>query len=51
MMTSFLLPLVFFTMIFGALWWFARSQGGAPQASVRAAAARPASDREGGSAG
>ena len=38
MLSSFIFPLLVFSIILGALWWFVRSQGGGRPTAVRAAA-------------
>lgn len=48
MISSFILPLMFFSLVMGALWWFARGQRPKPvQAPARAPTADPATRRAG----
>lgn len=47
MLTSFVFPLLVFSLILGVVWWFVRAQGGPGAAAVRTAPGRPAGARPG----
>ncbi len=50
MLTSFMLPLVLFSIVLGALWWFAGGRRGRRPAEARATVAAPVPGRHGGDA-